>query len=50
MAAERTRRLPKRPRAYVVLVALAALTLAAGVAGTLKVAQTPNVAVGGIAR
>ncbi len=50
MAAERTRRLPKRPRAYFVLAALAGLALAAGVAGTLKVAQAPDSAVGGVAR
>jgi hypothetical protein len=39
MAAERTLRRPKKPRAYAAIVALAAAILAIGVAGTWRVAQ-----------
>ncbi len=37
--AERTLRRPKRPRAYALLIAIAALMLALGVAGTWIIAQ-----------
>jgi hypothetical protein len=37
--AERTLRRPKRPKAYAALILLAALVLAAGVAGTWSLAQ-----------
>jgi hypothetical protein len=39
VAAERTLRRPKHPRAYAALIALAALILAMGVAGTWSLAQ-----------
>ena len=39
MAAERTLRRPKHPRLYAALIALCALVLAAGVAGTWRVAE-----------
>ncbi|HTI68098.1 MAG TPA: hypothetical protein VL460_11190 [Caulobacteraceae bacterium] len=39
MAAERTFRRPKHPRIYAAVIALAALILAAGVAGAWRVAQ-----------
>jgi hypothetical protein len=44
--AERTLRRPKRPGAYAAVIALAAVILAAGVAGTWTRAQTVDPAAG----